>query len=814
MSLEACLELLKGPSDERRFVGLLMITKTIDPSDSGARRRVYETVGGGFLSRLLLPLRAGRVHPKPLTDDDVNHQVALACLGLSVMSNLSADVEVASSSAVRQTIPLALLVIQNKGIRKQLCQYTKSHVEIDLSAEIRAVVDALNICMNAMGPGLDSALSTDDSGSYVAAAEIVLTWITDELFKSLDISQMDLLTDLIESAMKFCHASLSHLLRQSLDDNNEACQKAVGLIPALSHFFASPSCRCSILEISDVSKDSRRKKILIDAHLVALHSLAMIVSLVETFSYHWEAYNHLMTGGKDASWLEDIKVGIEVVLTGKMVERERYMALILTAAMLELLGSKWLHPADKHGLHFYQVLVQTVRVELGVLLLDAMSPEASVLPSYSVSLFDSSNTPGNIETGKSSFSSKGISNKGKEPIEVEIPVPMEPPPPPGSLVSKVEELEISGSRSEEEKATKLVSYSTVSSAGERVLKELPVSLVIFEYLIEVLAEDDFPSVAISVPTSSKFKAFEAIMESAEVLLQFIEQKAFYTKENSISLDGQLETLILACWRALGRFCAEAPDPLSERIQKIVPVLFDILSDPTNAFHCFLPMMVQVIDTTEDSSNPTRESLQGSWSQAIATKHILSLIAQDLIDTCRIISSSEENGYEVMGLWRRIDLDCSLLVGVLLNKSLPARSVPDAWEYWRLIAESPYIFEALQNLFETVGKTIPEEASDDVLFLGETAAGMLSLLCTLQTFSHKKELPINLGSEEIFNICIFITMLVEHIVLSGSLAAMESIPKTWKNLAESAAQLAKFDEQFANHVSQRGVPMMEIVNLLN
>ena len=794
-----------------------MITKTIDPSDSGARRRVYEAVGGEFLSRLLLPLRAGRVHPKPLTEDDVNHQVALSTLGLSVMSNLSADEEVASSSAVKQAIPLALLVIQSKGIRKQVCRYTKfENVEIELGVEIRAVVDALNICMNAMRSGLDPVASqTDGNGLFVDAADTVLAWIMNDLLKAIDHSQIDILLDLIESAMKFCHASLLNLLRHSVDDNQEASLKeAIQLIPALSHVFASPSSRCSIIEFSNVAKDSRGKQVLIDAHLGALHSLAMIFSRVETISHDWEAYDLLTSGGKNESWLEDIKVGVEVILTGRMVDRERHMALVLTAAMLELFGSKWLQPADKHGLHFYQVLVQTIRVELGVLLLDAMSPEARVLSSYSVSLFDSSNKLGNAETGKSSM---GVSNKGKEPVKVEIPVPREPLPPPGSLVSKVEELEINGSssRSEEKKATRLTSHSTVSSAGERVMMELPVCLVIFENLIEILAEDDFPSVTLGVPTSSKVKAFEAIMESAEVLLQFIEQRASDVKEKSILLDEQLETLILACWRALARFCAEAPDPLSERIQKIAPVLFDILSDPTQALHCLLPMMVQVIEVIEeDSSNPTRQNLQDSWSQVIATKIVLSVIVQDLIETCRMISCSEEHDYEVMGFWRQIDLVCSLLVGVSLNKSLPASSIQDAWEYWRQIGESPYIFEVLQKILGTAAKINPEYASDDVFFLGEIAAGLLSLLCMVQTFANKNELPLNLRSEEKRNIPIFITMSAEYVVLSGSFAARESIPTPWKKLAQCAAQLAQVDQKFANHVSQKGVPMMEIVNLLD
>ena len=83
--LEDCLELLRGPTDERRcdlcamiihrdvlvhaplqedsrdvpicrFVGLLLVTKLLSSEDVAVIRSVYDAVGSHFINRLLLPL--------------------------------------------------------------------------------------------------------------------------------------------------------------------------------------------------------------------------------------------------------------------------------------------------------------------------------------------------------------------------------------------------------------------------------------------------------------------------------------------------------------------------------------------------------------------------------------------------------------------------------------------------------------------------------------------------------------------------------------------------------------------------------------
>ena len=58
-SLEDCLELLRGPTDERRLVGLLLATRVLPKGDAAALSAAREAIGDAFLARLLLPLDDG-----------------------------------------------------------------------------------------------------------------------------------------------------------------------------------------------------------------------------------------------------------------------------------------------------------------------------------------------------------------------------------------------------------------------------------------------------------------------------------------------------------------------------------------------------------------------------------------------------------------------------------------------------------------------------------------------------------------------------------------------------------------------------------
>lgn len=55
-SLKDCLDLLRGPTDERRLVGLLLATRVLPKGDDASLSAAREAIGDAFLERLLLPL--------------------------------------------------------------------------------------------------------------------------------------------------------------------------------------------------------------------------------------------------------------------------------------------------------------------------------------------------------------------------------------------------------------------------------------------------------------------------------------------------------------------------------------------------------------------------------------------------------------------------------------------------------------------------------------------------------------------------------------------------------------------------------------
>ncbi|WIA32050.1 hypothetical protein OEZ86_002902 [Tetradesmus obliquus] len=54
---QQCLELLRSDVDEKKFVGLLLVTKLLPQGDDAAVQAVLDAVGFAFLQRLLLPLQ-------------------------------------------------------------------------------------------------------------------------------------------------------------------------------------------------------------------------------------------------------------------------------------------------------------------------------------------------------------------------------------------------------------------------------------------------------------------------------------------------------------------------------------------------------------------------------------------------------------------------------------------------------------------------------------------------------------------------------------------------------------------------------------
>lgn len=74
-SLSDCLDLLRGPTDERRLVGLLLATRVLPRGDATALRAAKDAIGGSFLERLLLPLDGAGAHRNCLERSGLSFEV-------------------------------------------------------------------------------------------------------------------------------------------------------------------------------------------------------------------------------------------------------------------------------------------------------------------------------------------------------------------------------------------------------------------------------------------------------------------------------------------------------------------------------------------------------------------------------------------------------------------------------------------------------------------------------------------------------------------------------------------------------------------
>ncbi|KAK9864704.1 hypothetical protein WJX84_009459 [Apatococcus fuscideae] len=111
--LQQALQLLQGPSDERRFVGLLLVSKFVTPGNNHHIAQVQEAVGFTFLQRLLLPLRPQHGATRRA---DKSQQIAAAEMALAVLSTFSSVPSLAASTEMLEMVPLFSKVAVKGGM--------------------------------------------------------------------------------------------------------------------------------------------------------------------------------------------------------------------------------------------------------------------------------------------------------------------------------------------------------------------------------------------------------------------------------------------------------------------------------------------------------------------------------------------------------------------------------------------------------------------------------------------------------------------------------------------------------------------------
>lgn len=691
-----------------------MVTKAMDPGEGSIREQVFEAVGQEFLQRLLLPLRAGRVTPRPMNDETCRNQVAMLGLGLSVIANLSANPHVAQQLV--QAVPLCLTVLRNNGIQVSMSKYSKKEdVRVDGEVESQTRTDALEFLMHVI-------MSGDEEGSKVAMESGILQVVSpviENAFNSYLIQKKDYTKEELFASMRFVQHVLTHYVKRgSPDEVNILSETTSSLIPALSKIFGHPYGMRRKGEEEQGGHDV--DPVLIDCHLSALHCLSSMGSLP-----HWS------TGDTNLpSWKSNIISGIAFVLRERGLLREKHLALHVLCSLCQHCGLECLYPQDwnEGGLQFYEMVVQTNRVEIGVLMLDASSPESIVEIPRNVGLFSQ-------HTGEESTACSNDIRPGKE----------------------------------------------TESVGERVLRNLPHCLALFESTIEILclqgSADGFPA----FPSPVEERIYKSILETAEVLLQFIEQAIARLKSKEGGIAQMYDQMILSgCIRAFGRFSAEAPDQFSQRLLSIFPDLVRYCEDQKYFIVFLMPTIIQLLKSNVVADlDRLRNPMKESWVATISSEHVLDLLSEMILEDIKIILDRRTiNEPESVVQLRRIDMSAHLL--------LESLHCGNNRELVQGIVASENTYKALDKLLKSIEDDQTESHDPSRHLIEDLCARLCTLVCNLVLRADCREIPSHFA----LKFSSILHDLLRTTILQGRFEDDDTNMMCWVDLCRSAKRALK------------------------
>lgn len=491
----------------RRFAGLLLVTKCLPPDDIDVRREVFDAVGSSFLLRLLLPLRQGRIYPKALTDDgEIEKQIQLAGLGLSVIVNLSVCKEVASSEEMGKVCMIALEALKH-GPSRLIARYLQledSQVSIPSSVEMTMLAnccDCIALIGSEHGDGMDAVLNAGCFQVFAQQLELLYAKVSDSEHGDVE---------------RAYYESLCRCITVCVFEGGKRGVTADVLIPVLSTWFAIMSRKG---DDAILHRDGH-----LQYHFEALQCLTHI----------FEMKGHCSEPG----WIQKVIYGLESLFASRVPDVERYHALQLTLHLITMEGISWLYSNT-----IFELLVQTLRVEIGVLMLDAIAPDAVI--------------------------EESLIPSGAQPDEAHASEETS-----ADIADRLGDMHVREN-----------GRSTL--AGTRAIKNLPMCLILFEYMVEALSSavsNDSASISDEVIQ----RIFEALTEIAELELQFLEQ----TAGDEESRDDDMNQLFSIIWGTFCTFAAQNPHQFSERMIQILP---DVIHGmPLSDIRYVLPVLYGVV----------------------------------------------------------------------------------------------------------------------------------------------------------------------------------------------------------------------------
>eukprot|EP00803_Ostreobium_quekettii_P001617 evm.model.scf_224.7 EVM.evm.TU.scf_224.7 scf_224:61576-66989(-) len=568
--LQDCLALLRGPSDERRFVGLLLATKLLPAGGEDAAVAIWQSIGPRFLRRMLLPVGGpAACGPEP-AGSTLEMQFMTVSLAMAVLSSICQVDRVAQSPELLEFVPSFVQVWKMKQrLKKWAAQGTSDGMEGNGVQHV--LMDSLRCLSLVASRGEAGRRKCMESGTLGIVVSILKD---DECPRPQQLA-----------CVKIAQALLTERPDARMEVMQGCSEELAALVPLLAGLLAGHTTAA----VSSTEHGGPKEEDPAVVQLEVLHFMLLIlpVPLPQAESLHAALRRH----GEEnlEGWPSLVRTGLHAILRTKTSPVQQHSALQLAAAMIDLLGARWLlelcvptKTVDPGG-QFVQVLAQVVRRETVLLLMDAKAPQQAV-PSESARSSCAAEPKDTDNTCDASTSSLPYSAQAEPDVDHFHP-----------WLGPSNDMSSSESEDGHESTGRpLMSTSNgrsqlaTVSAGTRVSHMLPICFLVLEALVDVLSEGtestdvvvDMESYAQCALLSEDLasKTFETVCDCfGEILEALIELtgNANWFKDNVGGLDRNM--FVLACVRALGSFLAASPLAHEKALKELLPILMDMRS---------------------------------------------------------------------------------------------------------------------------------------------------------------------------------------------------------------------------------------------
>ncbi|ACO67064.1 predicted protein [Micromonas commoda] len=565
VTLAECVGLLSSESRERKFMGMVLVTKLVHGLDPESLRAVSEAEGFGRFLTSMLRATAVVNTAKEGEDDGLDDGLMMAmgdeeretkaeqvtashALALAVCAALTRSPDVAADPSFQERIPIFAAAMRRANRYADL--------------PVTAVGDACEACAAVIAAGGEEAEAVAGSlGLVAAAAAAVVAAVKDAADGSGDDDDDDDRPSSDSSSLGPNDAVLRsiQLLGQLLESH--AASEPLHVRDSSGHSSkdprtvkSRPGARVAIAKPRHKPKHNPRARAVADAmpsltwtlasragrpeQIESLRCLVLAMSFAparrpegdwptELARIARSARSGMTMGAAGGGWLDDLRGGLSAVMRSKATREMRHAALDLCSAAADLAGPRWLcgddlgalnrqAPANRAkaakttGVPFFRLALELTRVECAVLLHDV----------------------------------------SRDDVELR----------------------------------------------RRARSSLPVPLVLFERLVAALAadaqaaDDEVEAAAagggggggggngglLSAETAQS--AVRSLCDVAGLLLEYLENAAEATKTGAVEelsggdWPGPDPETTLAATRALGAFLAELPDPHAPRVDALLPAL--------------------------------------------------------------------------------------------------------------------------------------------------------------------------------------------------------------------------------------------------